>query len=334
MGETEPVSRAQRAAARLESAWEGWRTRHGLGGVLAQPVASYVGYAPEDPQGRPRVVFGVDAAEAEQLAVLLDGLTRAAAVVAVEPGSPGEADPDPAADPGTGSLADFADVLPDASPAVTPVAAVAVPVPGAAAAVSPAAGVSAAAAVSPAAGATGTGDAAGAGRHPPGELPRSLAEPAGLPTENPKPAKGRQLLSRRKGGIRPTAKDGAGEPADRDGDRAPSVAGETETDPAARGDEPASPGGSGAPTARAVARPAAPAAHPAIGPRPTDIPSAPAPSIAAELAGWAAGELPGQASGLAALGTPEQKPRPGPGVPPRPREPADNEREGRAGSLH
>ncbi len=298
MGETEPVSRAQRAAARLESAWEGWRTRHGLGGVLAQPVASYVGYAPEDPQGRPRVVFGVDAAEAEQLAVLLDGLTRAAAVVAVEPGSPGEGDPDPATDPGTGSSADFADVLPDAAPAVTPVAAAAVPVPGAAA------GVSAAAAVSAAAGATGTGAAAGAGRHTPGELPRSLAEPAGLPPENPKPAKGRQLLSRRKGGIGPAAKDGAGEPADRDGDRAPSVAGETETDPAARGDEPASPGGSGAPTARAVARPAAPAAHPAIGPRPTDIPSAPAPSIAAELAGWAAGELPGQASGLAALGTP------------------------------
>ncbi len=72
MRDPERVSRAQRAAARLEGAWERWRTRHGLGGVLCQPVASYVGYAPEEPRGRPRVVFGVDAVEAERLALLLD----------------------------------------------------------------------------------------------------------------------------------------------------------------------------------------------------------------------------------------------------------------------
>ena len=236
MGETEPVSRAQRAAARLESAWEGWRTRHGLGGVLAQPVASYVGYAPEDPQGRRRVVFGVDAAEAEQLAVLLDGLTRAAAVVAAEPGSPGDESgsrsgtgqpagegageravgPEPATDPGTGSLADFADVLPYAAPAVTPVAAAAaaaVPGPGAAAGATGVTGVTSTAGTAGAGDAGDAGDAASAGRHAPGELPRLLAEPAEAPPENPKrPTMGRQLLSRRKGGIRPTAKDGAGEP--------------------------------------------------------------------------------------------------------------------------
>ena len=76
MRDPELISRAQRAAARLEWAWERWRTRHGLGGPFAQPVASYVGYSPEEPRGRPRVVFGVDAVEAEQLAVLLDGDTR------------------------------------------------------------------------------------------------------------------------------------------------------------------------------------------------------------------------------------------------------------------
>ncbi len=92
MRDPELVSRAQRAAARLEGAWERWRTRHGLGGVLCQPVASYVGYAPEEPRGRPRVVFGVDAVEAERLALLLDadalsGVEARSGVEAVPPAS-------------------------------------------------------------------------------------------------------------------------------------------------------------------------------------------------------------------------------------------------------
>jgi hypothetical protein len=76
MRDPELVARAQRAAARLEWAWERWRARRGFGGALSQPVASYVGYAPDEPRGRPRVVFGVDALEAEQLALLLDSDTR------------------------------------------------------------------------------------------------------------------------------------------------------------------------------------------------------------------------------------------------------------------
>jgi len=43
MGEAEPrdpelVERAQRAATRLELAWERWRALHGLAGSPAQPV--------------------------------------------------------------------------------------------------------------------------------------------------------------------------------------------------------------------------------------------------------------------------------------------------------
>jgi len=96
MRDPELVSRAQRAAARLEWAWERWRTRNGFGGALSQPVASYVGYAPEDPRGRPRVVFGVDALEAEQLALLLDGDARRGPAT----GSVTESVTEPAGDPG------------------------------------------------------------------------------------------------------------------------------------------------------------------------------------------------------------------------------------------
>jgi hypothetical protein len=90
MRDPELVSRAQGAAARLESAWERWRTRHGLGGPFAQPVASYVGYAPEEPRGRPRVVFGVDAVEAEELAALLDADMRTGAVTGQRDGLPSQ----------------------------------------------------------------------------------------------------------------------------------------------------------------------------------------------------------------------------------------------------
>jgi hypothetical protein len=72
MGDPEMVSRAERAAATLERAWERWRILHGLSAEAAPPVSSYVGYSIEEPWGRPRVVFGVDAREAELLAVLLD----------------------------------------------------------------------------------------------------------------------------------------------------------------------------------------------------------------------------------------------------------------------
>jgi len=72
MRDPELVARAQRAAARLESAWEQWRALHGLAGASAQPVVSYVGYSLKEPWGEPRVVIGIDADEAEYLAEFLD----------------------------------------------------------------------------------------------------------------------------------------------------------------------------------------------------------------------------------------------------------------------
>src|SRR5579859_2953362 len=72
MRDPDLVTRAQRAAVALERAWERWRAMHGLSGEPVPPVSSYVGYSIEEPWGRPRVVFGVDAREAELLAALLD----------------------------------------------------------------------------------------------------------------------------------------------------------------------------------------------------------------------------------------------------------------------
>jgi len=45
MRNPELVARAQRAATRLESAWEQWRALHGLALAPGQPVVSYVGYS-------------------------------------------------------------------------------------------------------------------------------------------------------------------------------------------------------------------------------------------------------------------------------------------------
>jgi hypothetical protein len=72
MRDPELVARAQRAATRLESAWEQWRTLHGLAVAPGQPVVSYVGYSLKEPWGEPRVVIGIDADEAEFLAEFLD----------------------------------------------------------------------------------------------------------------------------------------------------------------------------------------------------------------------------------------------------------------------
>src|ERR1700757_1949256 len=72
MRDPDMVTRAQRAAVALERAWERWRAMHGLSADPMPPVCSYVGYSIEEPWGRPRVVFGVDAREAELLAALLD----------------------------------------------------------------------------------------------------------------------------------------------------------------------------------------------------------------------------------------------------------------------
>jgi hypothetical protein len=71
MRDPELVARAGYAAARLEQAWERWRALHGLGGS-SDPLASYVGYSLSEPMGQPRVVIGVDAAEAEYFADFLE----------------------------------------------------------------------------------------------------------------------------------------------------------------------------------------------------------------------------------------------------------------------
>ena len=72
MRDPELVARAQRAATRLESAWEQWRALHGLAVAPGQPVVSYVGYSLKEPWGEPRVVIGIDADEGEYLAEFPD----------------------------------------------------------------------------------------------------------------------------------------------------------------------------------------------------------------------------------------------------------------------
>ncbi|GLW12581.1 hypothetical protein Misp01_77090 [Microtetraspora sp. NBRC 13810] len=75
MRDPELVSCAQRAAAELERAWANWRSsrgREGEGG--AESVASYVAHSIDHPWGRPRVVLGLDAEDARELAALLQKL--------------------------------------------------------------------------------------------------------------------------------------------------------------------------------------------------------------------------------------------------------------------
>ncbi|GAA5068436.1 hypothetical protein HNP84_008380 [Thermocatellispora tengchongensis] len=72
MRDPELVSCAQRAAAELERAWSLWRTARGREGEsLAESVASYVAHSIDHPWGRPRVVLGLDAEDAHELAALL-----------------------------------------------------------------------------------------------------------------------------------------------------------------------------------------------------------------------------------------------------------------------
>lgn len=74
MRDPELVSCAQRAADELERAWARWRKARGLaigGDDVADSVASYVAHSIEHPWGRPRVVLGLDAADARELAALL-----------------------------------------------------------------------------------------------------------------------------------------------------------------------------------------------------------------------------------------------------------------------
>jgi len=99
MRDLDLVQRAERAAAALEDAWIHWRVRHGLGTGPLSPVSSYVGYSLTEPWGQPRVVFGVDADEAERLAAIVAGHDCVEAVYAEVASRPELPQPPSVADP-------------------------------------------------------------------------------------------------------------------------------------------------------------------------------------------------------------------------------------------
>jgi hypothetical protein len=82
MLEPDLTVRAQRAAAELERAWQRWRAMQNPGTESLPPVSSFLGYSMEDPWGQPRVVFGIAASDAEQLTALLDRRDAAGSVYA------------------------------------------------------------------------------------------------------------------------------------------------------------------------------------------------------------------------------------------------------------
>jgi hypothetical protein len=73
MRDQDLVQRAERAATALEQAWMTWCGQHGLEVDRLPPVSSYVGYSVEEPWGQPRVVLGICADGAEQMAAILNG---------------------------------------------------------------------------------------------------------------------------------------------------------------------------------------------------------------------------------------------------------------------
>ena len=90
MRDPELVFKAQLAASALERAWQHWRVMHGQQADPMPAISSYVGYSLEEPWGQPRVVFGLAAADAEQLAALLerhDCIGPVHAMTAAQPGS-------------------------------------------------------------------------------------------------------------------------------------------------------------------------------------------------------------------------------------------------------
>ena len=297
MRDPELVSRAQGAAARLESAWERWRTRQGLGGPCAQPVASYVGYAPEEPGGRPRVVFGVDAVEAEQLAALLDADVRTGAVMGQRAGLPGQhADKQrtDARHPG-GPVGE----PPEAAQTMTQVISVPVMVPPAA---EPGTAAGQGVAGANGAGVRTTTVPGGSGR-----ATGSPGESAALARQEPEPACVVAGDEQAVQTVVPVA--------------VPAGLAEGAAGTAGLAEGTAGPAG----LAEGAAGPAA------VPGRPAACRAAATSSMAAELAGWAASELPGHASaGLAAWIAAEQESREEAGDP---GDGADAEREGRAGSL-
>jgi hypothetical protein len=119
MRDPEQVARAQHAAARLETAWERWRSLQGLAETPAQPVVGYVGYALKEPWSQPRAVIGFSADEAERLAEFLehgnaDGPPEQSRAAAVQPA------PQPSSTPSsTGQVAQVTASVPVAKVSTT-----------------------------------------------------------------------------------------------------------------------------------------------------------------------------------------------------------------------
>jgi hypothetical protein len=270
MRDPELVMRAQRAAMELERAWDRWRAIHRLGTEPLPPVSSYLGYSMEEPWGEPRVVFGIDAREAEQLAALLDHHDCEGPVYAsmtANPGTWGEQDAEGrAADPGWGRVR-----VPSQGP--------------------------------PPAGRRDGGP----GPSPADELPgprarRDPAEPGPLPDTGPQdvvdgpepqaPGEGQASAAPGLPAFRPQHEPGPYP----DDDAEPAPVPEEPGEPAAAG--PASggwarrlPGGHALPRQKRAG-----GAAKAAGGRPEGKDRAGLADLAADLAGWAAGELPGEAS--------------------------------------
>jgi hypothetical protein len=332
MRDPELVARAGYAAARLEQAWERWRALHGLGGS-ADPLASYVGYSLKEPMGQPRVVIGVDAAEAEFFADFLEshdcsGLGAdsglAADVGALTGAGLTAGDPRPV----NGAMHSQASgpMRPPVSGPMHPpvsgpqrVLANGAPRPSGPAAVSGPLGAGPAAAAGPLStgpgavpGAFGAGPADGAvgrGSGPEANPASRNTGPGAAPSRRDVPSEpmGR-LRDETDPGTRPdllSAPVGAEHPAD---ELSSAPAPVTRVFPAITADLPGNHGAPAAPQSPAAPNSYAehsaylrraghqgPAEYPAPG-EPMSGPQEAPDAMAAELAGWASGELPGQAS--------------------------------------
>ena len=361
MRDPELVARAGYAAARLEQAWERWRALHGLGGS-ADPLASYVGYSLKEPMGQPRVVIGVDAAEAEFFADFLEshdcsgsgadsGLAADVGALTGAGLTAGDSRPANGAmhSPGSGPMhppvsgpmhppvgsplhpQGSGPMHPPVSGPMHPpvsgpqrVLANGAPRPAEPAALSGPLGTGAAPAPGPLSNGPGTAPAAFGAGAADGEVARGSG-PAGTPASRnlgPGAAPSRRdvpsapmvrLLDGTDPGTRPdllSAPIGAEHPAD---DLSSGAAPVTRVFPAITADRPGNPGAPAAPQSAAPQSLGAPGSYaehsdylrrtgrlgPAEYPAPGEPVSGPqeAPdAMAAELAGWASGELPGQAS--------------------------------------
>jgi hypothetical protein len=310
MRDPELVARAGYAAARLEQAWERWRVLHGLDGS-SDPLASYVGYSHTEPMGQPRVVIGVDAAEAEFFADFLE--SHDCATVGGVPGStlgaePGAGLPGNDTRPviGAGHLPVNGNPHPSDSGALYPPVSGPQPVmvngSSHPADASAAAAARSAAAVAPPSFGAGLGSAAAGRTAGPGGAAVSRN---GMAASGPS-VRGADPGSGSGPGPAPSLRDVPSEPMARLLD---------DTDPSARPAGAERPAGSpqAAPVTRVFPSPV-PTFTPIgeTGPAglngdpgyadhrgPLDGPAVPQESpdvMAAELAGWASGELPGQAS--------------------------------------